>query len=160
MTVILPVPHLLQQQRGECLAACAMMSLVYQGVIANYHHIVKLLEIKPGIGAPAYNIHKLTRLGLHVIYKQGTLIELHHHIQNNIPCITFVKTAELPYWTEATDHAILVVGLDEKYIYLNDPAFDVAPVRVSVGDFDLAWLERDEYYAVVKQKRGKDEYGG
>ena len=31
MTVILPVPHLLQPQRGECLAACAMMSLVYQG---------------------------------------------------------------------------------------------------------------------------------
>lgn len=32
-------------------------------------------------------------------------------------------------------------------MYLNDPAFDYAPIKVSCGDFGLAWLERDEVYS-------------
>ncbi len=151
-TIILPVPHLQQRRRGECLVACAAMSLVYLGLSVKYDPLVKLLEIRPDIGTPAYNIQKLAKLGLQVIYRQGTLTELRQHIRNNTPCITFVKTAELPYWDAATDHAVLVVGFDERYVYLNDPEFDLAPLRVSQGDFGLAWLERDEYYAVVSKR--------
>ena len=35
---------------------------------------------------------------------------------------------------------------------LNDPAFEEAPKVVSRGDFDLAWLERDEVYATFLRR--------
>jgi uncharacterized protein YvpB len=60
-----------------------------------------------------------------------------------------VQTIELPYWSEPTDHALVVTGLDKTSIYLNDPAFANAPIQVPHGDFDLAWLERDEMYATL-----------
>jgi uncharacterized protein YvpB len=53
------------------------------------------------------------------------------------------------YWTYATDHAVLVVGYDEQAVYINDPAFEQAPQRVSRADFELAWLEFDYRYAVI-----------
>ena len=39
--------------------------------------------------------------------------------------------------------------MNEEEIYINDPAFARAPIAITHGDFDLAWLERDEYYAVL-----------
>jgi hypothetical protein len=39
--------------------------------------------------------------------------------------------------------------MNDANVYLNDPAFVQAPMQVSIGDFDLAWLEHDEKYAVI-----------
>jgi hypothetical protein len=108
-----------------------------------------LLQTRKQLGTPASNILKLKQLGINVVYEQGTLNKLHHHLANNRPCIVFVKTGELPYWAQDTDHAIVVVGLDDEFVYLNDPAFPAAPTQVSHGDFELAWQERDEFYAVI-----------
>lgn len=38
--------------------------------------------------------------------------------------------------------------MDHEYVYVNDPSFDIAPILVPIGDFDLAWLAMDEDYAV------------
>ncbi len=37
-------------------------------------------------------------------------------------------------------------------VYLNDPARPNAPIEVSHGDFDLAWLEQDEFYAALMRR--------
>ncbi|MCB0190684.1 MAG: C39 family peptidase [Anaerolineae bacterium] len=145
--VMLPVPHMRQRHPGECLAACAAMVLTYLGFSTSYERLLKLLRVEQGIGTPASNIRELGQLGVTVIYKQGTLAELHDHLTNDRPCIAFVQSGELPHWNTDTDHAIVVVGLDETYIYLNDPEFPDAPLQVPHGDFDLAWLEWDECYA-------------
>ncbi len=147
--VLLPVPHIEQLKRGECLAACAAMILAYLDLPVAYHRLLRLLRIQTPFGTPAYNIRELKKLGLNVIYKQGTLAEIHTQLSNNSPCITFVKTSELPYWSEDTDHAVVVAGMDDQSVYLNDPAFPLAPIQVSLGDFDLAWFEWGEYYAVL-----------
>ncbi len=42
-----------------------------------------------------------------------------------------------------------MVGMDEENVYVDDPEFSQSPMQVSLGDFDLAWLERDEMYAVL-----------
>lgn len=31
----------------------------------------------------------------------------------------------------------------DKWIYLHDPEFDTEPQKVSIGEFELAWLEQD-----------------
>jgi uncharacterized protein YvpB len=79
----------------------------------------------------------------------GNWEELQAHLENNRPCMTLVQTSELPYWAEESDHAVIVIGLDDELIYLNDPAFPEAPIQVTRGEFDLAWLEKDEVYAVL-----------
>lgn len=148
--VSLRVPHIRQGKDGECLAASAAMILAYMRFPVTYKRLLRLLRIR-WYGAPSFNIRNLTKLGLTVIYKQGTLTELHHHLTQNRPPMVFVKTHDLPYWDVATDHALVVVGMDDQHIYLNDPDFDIAPMQVSLGDFDLAWFEHEELYAVLTQ---------
>lgn len=71
------------------------------------------------------------------------------NLSANHPCIAFVKTGQLPYRGDNSDHAIVIVGMDEQRVYVNDPELDIAPLPVPLGNFDLAWLERDEMYAVI-----------
>ena len=67
------------------------------------------------------------------------------------PCIVFVRTGDLPYWSYATSHAVVVVGIDDDNVYLNDPYFEKAPQRVSHDEFLLAWSEFDYTYAVISR---------
>ncbi len=127
------------------------MALAYIAKPIAYDRLVQLLDITE-LGTPAFKIKELEQLGVAVLYKQGTLAELQTHLENNRPCIAFVKTQELPYWDEETGHALLVVGLDDASVYVNDPAFPNAPIQISRGDFDLAWLEFDELYAVLTRR--------
>ncbi len=86
------------------------MALAYIAKPIAYDRLVQLLDITE-LGTPAFKIKELEQLGVAVLYKQGTLAELQTHLENNRPCIAFVKTQELPYWDEETGHALLVVGL-------------------------------------------------
>ena len=58
-------------------------------------------------------------------------------------------TDDLPHWTINIHHAAVVIGYDDMNIYLNDPAFENAPLEASWGDFMLAWSEFDYRYALI-----------
>lgn len=148
---LLPVPHFQQRERADCLVACAIMVLAYLGQQPSYQQLYNVLKMRPGLGTAMSNIRQLEKLGLSVLYRQGTLPLLQQHLVGNEPCIVPVKTSELPYWQVDTDHAVVVVGLDASSVYLNDPVLPYAPVYVPRGDFELAWLERDEFFAVVQR---------
>lgn len=146
--ILLPIPHHLQRNDGDCLAACAAMVLDYLGVSADYDRLLRLLGVKC-YGTPGSRLNNLANLGVHVRYARGTMDELFDYLAGGQPCIVLVRTGQLPHWTYATDHAVLVVGFDEQAVYVNDPAFEQAPQRVSHADFELAWLEFDYRYAVI-----------
>jgi len=145
---LLPIPHHPQRSDGDCLAACAAMALDYLGVSIDYGRLLRLLGVKP-YGTPGSRLNNLASLGVHVHYARGTLNELFDYLTSGHACIVLVRTDQLPYWTYATDHAVLVVGFDEQAVYVNDPAFEQAPQRVPHADFELAWLEFDYRYAVI-----------
>ncbi len=145
--VILTVPHIPQRYAGECLAACAAMLLVHFDIPMTYQKLLNMLRIKRGLGTPSSNIRVLNKLGLMVIYESGTFPKLHEHLSNNRPCIAFVEAGEFPYWNERNSHAIVVVGLDTQFVYINDPALAYGSIRIPHGDFDLAWLEHENFYA-------------
>jgi hypothetical protein len=64
--------------------------------------------------------------------------------------IVFVQTQFLDYWVENSPHAVVLVGIDEEHVvYLNDPAFEIAPQIASIDGFLAAWIEMDEVAATI-----------
>lgn len=147
-TTLLPVPHKQQEQDADCLAACAKMALDYIGYSVAYRHLLKRLDVKP-FGTPGRNLKNLTTLGVQVTYREGSLAEIKSYLQNNIPCIVLVRTADLAYWSYSTDHAVVVVGFDNTSIYVNDPAFETHPHIIPETEFELAWMLFDYRYGII-----------
>ena len=148
--VLLSIPHNKQQGDGDCLAACASMVLAHLGHSVPYVKVLRELKVK-SYGAPASNIKLLVRWNLTVTYSISDMAGLETLLTEGHPVIVFLRTGELPYWQINTDHAVVVVGYDDKNIYVNDPYFDHTPIAVSRGDFELAWLERDYFYALISE---------
>lgn len=71
------------------------------------------------------------------------------HLQRTHPVIAYVDTAELPYWRYGCNRAVVIIGFGNDTVVLNDPAFADATQQVSVGDFELAWLNSDNICAVI-----------
>ena len=145
----LPVSHQKQRHRSDCLAACAAMVLGYLGRPVRYARLMKLLDITPDLGAPASNVKRLAKLNVSIEYGTGAMSNLTSYLSQGIPGIAFVHTVYLSYWPEAVRHAVVVVGVDERQVYLNDPFFDTAPQTISRLEFELAWDEMDNTYAVI-----------
>lgn len=147
--VTVPLSLFAQKRNGECLAACALMVLHFLSIPADYGRIVRLLEISE-LGAPFRQLRRLQSLGVGVTLARGTLPRIYQHLADGMPCIVAVETRELPYWGGiSSPHAVVVRGMNGRYVELLDPGFQTGPFRVTHGDFELAWLERDEEYATV-----------
>ena len=49
------------------------------------------------------------------------------------PIITYVDTGELrSYRSEATNHAVIVVGIDDKFVYVHDPDLNHFPQKITI----------------------------
>ena len=75
-----------------------------------------------------------------------------------------VATELLPYWLLRTDlpeaermaeHAVVVVGIDDHNLYVNDPDFAVAPQVVKLDWFVEAWAYHNDAYAVIRRRWGR-----
>ena len=124
------------------------MILEHLGQPVDYPGLLALLNVQD-FGAPSSNIRRLEHLGASVNFGSGTLTDLQRHLLQGRPCIVFVRTGELSYWSEDTGHAVVLVGLTQDAVLFNDPAFAQAPQRVSIDEFLLAWLDFDYDYAVI-----------
>ncbi|MCA9998306.1 MAG: peptidase C39 family protein [Anaerolineales bacterium] len=144
----LPISHHKQQRQADCLAACAFMVLAYWQHPISYARLINLLRIGYA-GAPFSNLRYLESLGVSVTIGQGELATLRHYLNQGIPPIVFVATKELAYWKEATNHAVVVIGIGDEFVEVNDPAFDDAPITIPIAEFDLAWLEMNEFFAIL-----------
>ena len=145
----LPVPHRIQHHKADCLTACVAMVLDYLDRSVQYDLLMEMLGVTPDLGAPASNVKRLSALNVHVEYGSGKIEDLISHLARDIPCIVFVDTVHLSYWSEATRHTVVVAGIDEHQAYLYDPFFDAAPQTVSRLEFELAWDEMDNTYAIA-----------
>jgi len=146
--ILLPVSHYQQRRQAECLAACAVMVLNYLQVPVRYERLLKLLRIGPA-GAPFRNLRYLESLGLSVVVEQGAIATLQSHLRRGLPPLAFVHTGQLSYWKESTGHAVVVVGIKANLVCLNDPAFVEAPKEIAIDEFELAWLDLDQFCATI-----------
>jgi ABC-type bacteriocin/lantibiotic exporter with double-glycine peptidase domain len=148
MPHLLSVEHILQDERAGCLAACSQMVLAYLGIFLSQKRLNQVLGLTQ-IGAPAFNIQRLSEFGVSVEYVTGDETSLCIAIDQGLAPIAFLMTGDLPYWTVNIHHAVVVVGYDDSDIYFNDPVFENAPQQASWGDFILAWSEFDYRFALM-----------
>ncbi|MEM7124793.1 MAG: cysteine peptidase family C39 domain-containing protein [Chloroflexota bacterium] len=149
--MLLNVPNVRQRQQADCLAACAQMVLTYLGEQVDYNRLLRILDTTEN-GTPFSNIRRLTSLGLFVEQDEyiDDLTLVAHYLDLRLPIIIGVKTWGLSYWRPIdTNHAVVIVGLSDSDIYINDPAFDEAPKVIKEDDFLYAWLGHDFRYAII-----------
>ncbi len=101
------------------------------------------------LGTPASNIKKLNSHKLRASYSQGTLDDIQQNLWTGNPCIVFVRTDEISHWESGTDHALVIVGIDDEFVYVNDPYFESAPIPVLIGEFMIGWIERQQYFSTI-----------
>lgn len=148
--ILLNVSHLPQRANSDCLPICGMMALAYLGQNVSYTRITKILATR-SFGTPSDNIQRLSQLGVKVILTKLLPTEIRDYLQEGSPVIAFVSIADLPYWHVDTDHAIVVIGMDEEVVYINDPYFSLAPQEVPHALFELSQLKFNYKCAVIKK---------
>jgi len=151
--IILPVPHLTQQAKSDCLVACASMVLGHAGKTYSYRKLANSLDTRTH-GTVFSHLRRLSKLNINFTLKKGDFDELHSQLHQNHPCILAVRTGELPYWRDLSEpedvsHALVLIGLSGNIAYVNDPAFEDAPIEVAISELDLARLEHDEQFAFL-----------
>ena len=149
--LLLNVPPRRQEQRSDCLPACVAMALDYLGRPMLYRRLLSLLGARD-FGMPAGNILRLNEsgIGVYTTLTHSNLDDVRSHLLADRPVIALISTADLPYGSENADHALVIVGMDDNIIYVNDPCFDQSPQSVSRSHFELAWLRFDNMCAVLK----------
>jgi ABC-type bacteriocin/lantibiotic exporter with double-glycine peptidase domain len=123
------------------------MILGYYGIDVSYKQLTRILKIGDA-GAPFRNLLALKSDSLNVTIQQGNTDQLRRHIDDLCPAIVFLST-EPPYWPFSTNHATVISGFENTRIFLNDPMFEQAPLIVPIEEFELVWLNMDEYYALI-----------
>jgi ABC-type bacteriocin/lantibiotic exporter with double-glycine peptidase domain len=145
----LNVPHFKQEFRHSCIPACARMVLAFFGRRHTEAELRALMRTDP-TGTPVRRLTELSPLGFDVAFVTTDLAGLAAYLISGLPPIALLATAALPYWSESCDHVAVVVGVDDSWVYLNDPYFDSAPQQVSHSDFLLAWSPNACTVAIVR----------
>lgn len=156
--MLLNVPHFRQRQQTDCLVACTAMLLDYLQKPIPYRRISRILKTRD-VGTPFSNVRNLEQRGYYIqIGVDSTIDFLVDRLDRGFPIIVDVATGELPHWQARTDisesekqsrHAVVVVGAESGLVFVNDPDMDEAPIAIEAGYLDLAWLERDNRYALI-----------
>lgn len=130
------------------------MLLDYAGKPQNYGKLASLMLTKSH-GTAFSNLLFMENLGVKVAIRSGGFDGLFQLLCRNRPCILSVQTGELPHWRkpillEDVPHALLLTGLDGRFAYINDPAFQIAPIMIEIAELDLARIDHDERYAFLE----------
>ncbi len=147
---LLTVSHLPQQTETDCLPVCAQMVMTELGFTVSHSQLINLLDTK-SFGTPFRNIKHLEQLGDSVTIDHLSLAQIETNLLARLPVVACVHTADLGYWSQAVDHVVVVVGLDEKQVYVNDPSLSTGQQPVPRAKFALAQLHYDNLCAIIQR---------
>lgn len=146
---LLNVPLLAQRNRADCLPICVEMVLGYYGRPIDPAWLRRILQTTP-IGTPGFKVLNLATYGYRVTYAPATDERvLLQSLADGAPPIALVRTDSLSYWQVETAHAVVVTGMDDESVVINDPAFPIQQ-RIPRAQFLLAWSDFDYLYALVQ----------
>lgn len=133
-----------QSNSSLCGPAVIKIMLKFYGVKAAEREIAKRcghtyelgctdLQMKEAIESYGFNCN---------IYNNSTLEDLEYWINNGMPVIVDWFSGGIAVHEAANGHSSIVVGIDEKYVYLNDPQKDAYKiVKMARHDFMRVWFD-------------------
>jgi uncharacterized protein YvpB len=126
------------------------MVLRYLEIPFRYERLAYVLETERH-GTVFGKLQNLHSLHVSTQIQEGDFEFIAETLATGLPVIVAVNTGELrSYWQSTVAHAIVVVGMDNEFVYINDPALDSAPQSVTLAEFDLAWLEMENLCCVIR----------
>jgi ABC-type bacteriocin/lantibiotic exporter with double-glycine peptidase domain len=133
------------------------MALAHQGIEMGEQELCDLLETHLA-GTEVWNLLLLEKrvAGCQVHLDSLSYDRLEESLAADVPPIAFVDTRHLTYWHHDTIHAVLVVGVTDDEVHVNDPVFADAPRVVSRREFSLAWSELDHLAAILTVNRNRE----
>jgi ABC-type bacteriocin/lantibiotic exporter with double-glycine peptidase domain len=147
--MLLPLSNVRQRQQADCLVACIAMVLQYLYLPFDYDRLLNKLGTT-GVGTPFSRIDWLEDWRLTVVRGEGGPDTAPVYLEAGLPVIVAVRTWPFSHWRGAdTEHAVVVVGLEQNDVYINDPAVEEAPQMITQQAFLAAWGDRDYEYAVI-----------
>lgn len=149
----LKVPHRKQIDTGYCLPACVQMVLAYWGIQRDQDSLAKQLGMIEGAGTPGSRLFLLVSSSLDVQYRtRGNINDLEEALRGSVPPIALVWTGQLSYWDSNVPHAVVLIGTERGNFVVHDPAKSEEGILVSIPEFNLAWDEMDNIYALLKKR--------
>jgi len=129
------------------------MVLAHLGVSCAQDDLARKIGVRLPLGAPASNVTRLRSAELDVTYTDGSLQDVAGCLAAGVPVIAFVQAGELAHWRgHRFQHAVVVAGLDERMVYMLDPAVKNLPLPAPKDEFLLAWEEMDCVYAAITRR--------
>lgn len=152
MSNILPVPFRPQQTDGYCLPACAEMVLAYYAIKVKQSQLAHLFETDPSFGTPFSRVTRLSKMGVRVVAKtDGTWDELKQFLDAREPIITAVNLLFIPYIKVDSRHVVVLVGYNDRFAQILDPAQPGEVLAIDENAFIAAWTEMECAYAVIRK---------
>ncbi|MBX3055579.1 MAG: C39 family peptidase [Anaerolineae bacterium] len=132
---LLAVSHLPQRTQADCLPVCVQMVTEYLGVPLSYAHLLQRLKTK-SFGTPFRNLQELEKDGFTVTIGHMNLAEINAYLTTQLPVLAGVHTGDLLYWSQAVDHVVVVIGVDDTFVYVNDPSLPTGSHPIPIVEFD------------------------
>jgi len=152
---VLTVPHYRQTNpgnRNSCVPAAVRIVFAYQGVHIEEAAVCDLLQTDE-TGTSLADLDTLLAQSFphcYVRVESSSLDSLRQSLQDGIPPIVIVNTASLQsYWQRECVHALVVVGIEEQAVFVNDPFFDDAPKQIPTAEFLAAWGVYGQFTIII-----------
>lgn len=148
---LLPIEHRTQETENGCLAASVQSVLAYFNITQSQRRLNRILGLT-SLGVPFSHIARVEQLGVNVTILYGEENRIREQLDMERPLIYPVQTGQLHYWNKINvQHAITVIGYDNEYLFVNDPAFDVAPQKIGWIELLLAGEIYDYTFATISR---------
>lgn len=147
-TGLLRVSHRQQTKDGDCLPTCVEMVLDFQKVNVNKRRLRRTLRSK-WFGTPFENVKYPTNYK--VTFGHFLPDEIHNYLAAKLPVIAGIRTGDLTYWNnEDTDHVVVILGMNQEFVIVNDPILSFGEKRIPMTEFELARIAFNDLCAVIQ----------
>ena len=127
--------------------------MAYWGEMQTQRQLARQLQLIEGGGTPGSRLQRLASRRWEITYRSGELSDLQQALGNGIPPIVLVQTADLQYWGELNfAHALVMVAMNKDAVWIHDPDQNEAPIKVTLGDFELAWDTMGNLFGLLQRR--------
>ena len=146
--ILFAVPDVRQSTSYSCGASALQAVLAYWGVETRENALMTVLKTNEESGTQPEEIVRVARdYGLNARMREGVgIADLRQAWQNGIPVIVAIQDwTDHPevetHWEDDWEdgHYVIIIGVDDRYVYVEDPSLLGSRGMIAQGDFLKRW---------------------